>query len=135
MTSQFPLQELRAVLPRDGIVTVGSGNTQGAVKQSFPVCMPRTHLTSGAFSPIGWAFPAALGAKLGMPDRKVVSIVGDGDFMMCSPELGVAAMDDIGVVTVELSNAGYISIRGRQREFQGRHIGSELNRDRGNGAP
>jgi acetolactate synthase-1/2/3 large subunit len=135
MTSQFPLQELRAVLPRDGIVTVGSGNTQGAVKQSFPVYMPRTHMTSGSFSPMGWAFPAALGAQLAAPDRKVVAIVGDGDFMMCAPEMGVAAMHDIPVVTVVLNNSGYMSIRGGQRKFQGRHIGSEFNRDRGNGAP
>ena len=135
MTSQFPLQELRAVLPRDGIVTVGSGNTQGSVKQSFPVYLPRTHLTSGSFSPMGWAFPAALGAKLAMPERKVVSIVGDGDFMMCAPELGVAAMHDIPVVTVVLNNSGYMSIRGGQRKFQGRHIGAEFNRDNGNGAP
>lgn len=135
MTSQYPLQELRAVLPRDGIVTVGSGNTQGSVKQSFPVYMPRTHITSGSFSPMGWAFPAALGVKLAAPDRKVVSIVGDGDFMMCAPEMGVAAMHGIGVVTLVLNNSGYMSIRGGQRKFQGRHIGSEFNRDGGNGAP
>ncbi len=135
MTSQFPLAQLRQVLPRDGIVAVGSGNTQGAVKQSFPVYEPRTHITSGSFSPMGWAFPAALGAQLACPDRKVVSIVGDGDFMMCAPELGVAAMHDIPVVTVVLNNAGYMSIRGGQRKFQGRHIGAEFNRDKGNGAP
>jgi acetolactate synthase-1/2/3 large subunit len=135
MTAQFPLQELRAVLPRDGIVTVGSGNTQGAVKQSFPVYQPRTHLTSGSFSPMGWAYPAALGAQLAAPDRRVVAIVGDGDFMMCAPEMGVAAMHDIPVVAVVLNNAGYMSIRGGQRKFQGRHIGAEFNRDGGNGAP
>jgi acetolactate synthase-1/2/3 large subunit len=62
LTSQRPLAELRKVLPRDGIVVVGSGNPQGAVKQSFPVYEPRTHLTSGSFSSMGWAVPASMGA-------------------------------------------------------------------------
>jgi acetolactate synthase I/II/III large subunit len=134
-TSQHPLKILREVMDRDGIVTVGSGNTQGAVKQSFPVYHPRTHLTSGSFSPMGWAFPAALGAKLACPDKQVVAIMGDGDFMMCAPELGVAAMHNIAVVIMVQNNQGYMSIRGGQRKFQGRHIGSEFNNYAGNGEP
>jgi acetolactate synthase I/II/III large subunit len=134
-TSQHPLKILREVMDRDGIVTVGSGNTQGAVKQSFPVYHPRTHLTSGSFSPMGWAFPAALGAKLACPDKQVVAIMGDGDFMMCAPELGVAAMHNIAVVVMVQNNQGYMSIRGGQRKFQGRHIGSEFNNYAGNGEP
>ncbi|MGE3329246.1 MAG: thiamine pyrophosphate-binding protein, partial [Acidimicrobiia bacterium] len=78
MNSQRTLRDLRRAMPRDGIIVVGSGNTQGAVKQSFPVYEPRTHLTSGGWSSMGWAVPAAIGAKLGRPDRKVVCILGDG---------------------------------------------------------
>lgn len=134
-TSQRPLVALRKVLARDGIVVVGSGNTQGSVKQSFPVYEPRTHLTSGSFSPMGWAVPAALGAKLACPDRQVVSIVGDGDFMMSLPEMGTAVMNGIAVVFLVLNNQGYMSIRGGQRKFTGRHIASEFNRHKGNGEP
>ena len=134
-TSQRPLKVLRDVMDREGIVTVGSGNTQGAVKQAFPVYHPRTHLTSGSFSPMGWAVPAALGAKLACPDRQVVSIVGDGDFMMSAPELGVAAMHNLSVVILVQNNSGYMSIRGGQRKFMGRHIGSEFNQHSGNGEP
>ena len=134
-TSQHPLKILREVMDDDGIVTVGSGNTQGAVKQSFPVYHPRTHLTSGSFSPMGWAFPAALGAKLACPDKQVVAIVGDGDFMMCAQEMGVAVMHNIPVVILVQNNSGYMSIRGGQRKFQGRHIGSEFNLHAGNGEP
>ena len=134
-TSQHPLKILREVLDRDGIVTVGSGNTQGAVKQSFPVYQPRTHLTSGSFSPMGWAYPAALGAKLACPDQQVVAILGDGDFMMCAPEMGVAVMHNIPVVAMVQNNSGYMSIRGGQRKFMGRHVGSEFNTDGGNGEP
>lgn len=134
-TSQRPLVALRKVLPRDGIVVVGSGNTQGSVKQSFPVYEPRTHLTSGSYSPMGWAVPAAMGAKLACPEKKVVAIVGDGDFMMSLPEMGTAVMNGINVVFLVLNNQGYMSIRGGQRKFMGRHIASEFNRHAGNGEP
>ncbi|KAA0594871.1 acetolactate synthase-1/2/3 large subunit [Azospirillum lipoferum] len=134
-TSQRPLGALRKVMNRDGIVVVGSGNTQGAVKQTFPVYHPRTHLTSGSFSPMGWAVPAAMGAKLAMPDRQVVSITGDGDFMMSLPELGTAVMNNIPVVFMVQNNQGYMSIRGGQRKFLGRHIASEFNHHKGNGEP
>lgn len=134
-TSQRPLMALRKVLDRNGIVVVGSGNTQGSVKQSFPVYEPRTHITSGSFSPMGWAVPAAMGAKLACPDQQVVAIVGDGDFMMSLPEMGTAVMNGINVVFLVLNNQGYMSIRGGQRKFMGRHIASEFNNYAGNGAP
>ena len=126
-TSQRPLGVLRNVMDRDGIVVVGSGNTQGAVKQTFPVYMPRTHLTSGSFSSMGWAVPAAIGAKLAMPTRQVVCIVGDGDFMQSLQEMAVCVMHNIPVVFLVQNNSGYMSIRGGQRKIMGRHIGSEFN--------
>jgi acetolactate synthase-1/2/3 large subunit len=130
-TSQRPLGALRKVLPRNGIVVVGSGNTQGAVKQTFPVYEPRTHLTSGGFSSMGWAVPAAIGAKLGAPDRPVVCILGDGDFLMTSQEIGLCVTNDIPVAFIVQDNSGYMSIRGGQRKQTSRHIGTEFNRPDG----
>ncbi len=135
LTSQRPLGVLRRLMDRDGIIVAGSGNTQGAVKQTFPVYEPRTHLTSGSFSPMGWAYPAALGAKLAQPDRQVVAVLGDGDFMMSLPEMATAVMNDIPVVVVVQNNQGYMSIRGGQRKFMGRHVASEFNLQRGAGEP
>ena len=126
MTSQRPLRDLRSVLPRDGIIVVGSGNTQGAVKQTFPVFGPRTHLTSGTYSSMGWAVPAAIGAKLGRPDRKVVCVLGDGDFLQTLQEIGVAVMYQIPVLFVVQNNSGYMSIRGGQRKQHDRHVASEF---------
>ncbi|MDB5848383.1 MAG: acetolactate synthase, large subunit [Rhodoferax sp.] len=89
--------------------------------------MPRTHLTSGSFSSMGWAVPAAIGAKLAMPTRQVVCIVGDGDFMQSLQEMAVCVMHNIPVVFLVQNNSGYMSIRGGQRKIMGRHIGSEFN--------
>jgi len=129
------LRELRRVLPRHGIVTVGSGHPQSTTKQAFPVYEPRTHITSGSFSSMGFALPAAIGAKLARPDAPVVCIIGDGDFMMCVQELAVCAMYDIPVVFLILNNSGYISIRDGQNHLMGRQIGSEFQRHDGDGRP
>jgi acetolactate synthase-1/2/3 large subunit len=128
-TSQRPLRDLRAALPREGIIVAGSGNTQGAVKQSFPVYEPRTHLTSGGYSSMGWAVPAAIGAKLAQPDRPVACVLGDGDFLMTAQEIGVCAQHGIPVCFVVQNNAGYMSIRGGQRKIMDRHVLSEWSRD------
>jgi acetolactate synthase I/II/III large subunit len=129
------LRELRKVLPRHGIVTVGSGHPQSTTKQAFPVYEPRTHITSGSFSSMGFALPAAIGAKLAKPDAPVVCIIGDGDFMMCVQELAVCAMYNIPVVFIILNNSGYISIRDGQNYLIGRQIGSEFNHHAGDGRP
>ncbi|MGS0625780.1 thiamine pyrophosphate-binding protein [Ralstonia sp. VS2407] len=126
-TSQRPLGALRKVFPRNTIVVVGSGNTQGAVKQTFPVYEPRTHLTSGGFSSMGWAVPAAIGAKLAAPEQPVVCILGDGDFLMTSQEIAICKTNNIPVVFLVQNNAGYMSIRGGQRKQTSRHIGTEFN--------
>lgn len=130
-TSQRPLRDLRNVLPRDGIVVVGSGNTQGAVKQVFPVYEPRTHITSGGFSPMGWAVPAAIGAQVAQPDRDVVCILGDGDFLMTAQEIAVCVTEDLPVTFLVQNNAGYMSIRGGQRKLMDRHIASEFTKPDG----
>lgn len=126
LTSQRPLAELRKLLPRDAIVVVGSGNPQGTVKQTFPVYEPRTHMTSGSYSSMGWAVPAAIGAQLGCPDRRVVCILGDGDFLMTMQEIAVCVTNNIPVVFLVQNNSGYMSIRGGQRKLMDRHIGSEF---------
>jgi acetolactate synthase-1/2/3 large subunit len=80
---------------------------------------------------MGWAVPAAIGAKLGAPDRPVVCVLGDGDFLMISQEIGVSIQHDIPVVFVVQDNSGLMSIRGGQRKQGSRHIGTEFNRPDG----
>jgi acetolactate synthase I/II/III large subunit len=130
-TSQRPLGALRKVCPRDTIFVVGSGNTQGAVKQTLPVYLPRTHITSGGFSSMGWAIPAAIGAKLAAPKQPVVCVLGDGDFLMTSQEIAVCVTNNIPVVFIIQNNAGYMSIRGGQRKLMDRHVGTEFNKPDG----
>jgi acetolactate synthase-1/2/3 large subunit len=120
------LRELRRVLPRHGIVTVGSGHPQSSTKQDFPIYEPRTHITPGSYSPMGFALPAAIGAKLAKPDTPVVCVIGDGDFMMCVQELATCVAYHVPVVFLVLNNSGYISIRDGQDALMGRNIISEF---------
>ena len=122
------LRELRQVLPRNGIVTVGSGHPQSSTKQDFPIYEPRTHITPGSYSPMGFALPAAIAAKLAKPETPVVCIIGDGDFMMCMQELATCVAYSIPVVFLVLNNSGFISIRDGQDVLMGRNIISEFSR-------
>jgi len=129
------LRELRKVLPRNGIVTVGSGHPQSSTKQDFPIYEPRTHITPGSYSPMGFALPAAIAAKVAKPEVPVVCIIGDGDFMMCMQELATCVAYNIPVVFVVLNNSGYISIRDGQDALMGRNIISEFSKAGCKGEP
>ena len=129
MTQQRVVSELRCALDRTAVVTTGAGLPQGVVRQDFPVYEPRTHITSGGFSTMGFTLPAAIGAKLAQPERQVCGIAGDGDFMQTMQEMATAAMLDIPLLFVVLNNAGWISIRGGQMATFGRHHITEFARD------
>ncbi len=120
VTQARVMKELRAALDRDAIVTSGAGIVQGVVRQAFPVYEPRTHITSGGFSTMGFTVPAALGAQLAYPDRQVVGCAGDGDFMQTMQEMAVAVMYNLPVLFMVLNNAGFISIKGGQMHNFGR---------------
>ncbi len=80
---------------------------------------PGTNLTTGGFSTMGWTVPATLGAKLAAPQRQVVGLVGDGDFLMTAQELATAVQYDIPVVYVVANNIGWIAIRDLQAAVYG----------------
>ncbi|MEJ5310577.1 MAG: thiamine pyrophosphate-binding protein [Anaerolineae bacterium] len=122
------IAELRAFLRRDAIVLTSSGNTQAQWFQEAPVYEPQTNLTTGGFSTMGWTVPAALGAKLAAPDRQVVGLLGDGDFLMTVQELATAVQYDLPVVYVVANNAGWIAIRDLQAAVYGpeRAVGAEF---------
>ncbi|VVO42975.1 thiamine pyrophosphate-binding protein [Pseudomonas fluorescens] len=124
---QRPLAELRAVLERDAIVVVGTGSVGDAMVQMFPVFFPRTHLSSTGFGAQGWAVPAAIGAKLAMPARQVVCVVGDGDFLQSMQEMAVCVMHCIPVLFMVFNNSGYSSLRDARAPHAGRYTGSEFN--------
>jgi acetolactate synthase-1/2/3 large subunit len=72
--------------------------------------------------------PAAIGAKLAQPDRQVVGVAGDGDFLQTMQEMAVAAMLDLPVLFVVLNNCGWASIKMGQTAYFGRTIAVDFTR-------
>ncbi len=108
------IADVRRVLPQDGLVFTSAGNIQAQVFQEMAFSLPRTYISAGGFSTMGWSYPAALGAKLARPDTPVVALVGDGDFLMNVQELATAVQYDIPVVAVVFNNQGWQAIRDLQ---------------------
>lgn len=115
------------VLPKDSIVSVSAGLPQEILSQQWHSQFPGTYLSSGGFSTMGFALPAAMGAKLARPDRTVVAVEGDGSFLMNSVELSTAVECKIPVTVVILNNYGWVSIRDLQiRGLKRRTFGTEF---------
>jgi thiamine pyrophosphate-dependent acetolactate synthase large subunit-like protein len=127
MLAQKPLAELRWVLDRDAILVVGSGSLQAMVAEMFPVYHPRSHLYASRVGTVGWAVPAAIGAKLAMPARQVVCAVGDGDFLQSMQEMAVCVMHSIPVVFLVFNNSGYVSLSDVQAPMAEQHRAGEFN--------
>jgi acetolactate synthase I/II/III large subunit len=120
MTMARAVREVQAATRDDAIVVTGAGLPQGMVKQRWVTRQPRTHITSGGFSTMGFELPAAVGAQLAHPDRQVLSISGDGSFLQTMQELQTAVLAGTPICAVILDNSGWISIKGGQETFFGR---------------
>jgi acetolactate synthase I/II/III large subunit len=121
------VRALRASLPEDGVL-VNEFTQVGYVSQvAFPVYRPRSYVSPGYQGTLGYGFPTALGAKVGNPDRAVLSITGDGGFGWGLAELSTARKYNIGLVTVVFNDGAYGNVRRSQMEqFGGRMLGTEL---------
>ena len=117
---------LETQLPADAIVTNGAGNFATWVHRFHQYRRFGTQLapTSGS---MGYGFPAALAAKIVHPDRTVLCVAGDGDFLMTGQELATAVQRRLGVIVLILNNGMYGTIRMHQeRHHPGRVIGTDL---------
>jgi acetolactate synthase I/II/III large subunit len=113
-------------LPEDAIVTGGAGNFAGWVHRYFRYKGFRTQLGSTNGS-MGYGLPSAVGAKLAAPQRTVVAITGDGDFLMTGQELATAAQYGAPLIALVVNNGMYGTIRMHQeREYPGRVSGTAL---------
>jgi len=129
------LADVRAILPRDGIITTDVGWNKNGVGQQFPVYTPGSILTPGGYATMGFGAPAALGAKLACPDRVVVSLVGDGGFGQNPSVLATAAEQNIGVVWVVMNNGAYGTIAGLEMAHYGTTFGTVFKRNGSNYSP
>jgi acetolactate synthase-1/2/3 large subunit len=113
-------------LPEDTIVANGAGNFAAWLHRHFRYKSFRTELapTNGS---MGYGYPAAVAAKLAMPERTVLAVCGDGDFLMNGQEIATAAQYGAAFVALVVNNGLYGTIRMHQeREYPGRVFGTDL---------
>jgi acetolactate synthase-1/2/3 large subunit len=113
---------LRRALPRDGILVTDSGLHQVLARRYFDVFAPRGLILPTDFQSMGFGVPAAIGAKLAAPTRRVVAIVGDGGFLMSGVELVTAVREQVPLMVVVFNDGQLNQIRLQQhRDFGHAH--------------
>src|SRR5581483_6041808 len=135
VSNQYPMRperilaDVRAVLPRDAIITTDVGWNKNGVAQQFPIYTPGTVLTPGGYATMGFGPPAAVGAKLAAPQRTVVSLVGDGGFGQNPAVLATARELDLAIVWLVMNNNAYGTIAGLQKSAFGSNFGTTFPTD------
>jgi acetolactate synthase-1/2/3 large subunit len=114
---QFVIQELHRITGGDAIVVAGVGQHQMWASQFWGFERPNTWINSGGLGTMGYAIPAAVGAKTGAPDQLVVAFDGDGSFQMTMQELVTASTEGINVKIFVLNNSWLGMVKQWQKLF------------------
>ncbi len=117
---------LRERLGPDAILTCGAGNFTAWAHRYYVFRRYPSQLAPRSGS-MGYGFPAAVAAKAVYPDRTVVCVAGDGDFLMTGQELATAVQEKLAVIVLVVNNGMYGTIRMHQeRHYPGRVVGTDL---------
>ncbi|MBU1088190.1 MAG: biosynthetic-type acetolactate synthase large subunit [Candidatus Omnitrophica bacterium] len=111
---QYVVEQIYKITKGDAIICTEVGQNQMWAAQYYNYTKPRTWISSGGLGTMGYGFPAAIGAKLGRPDKIVFDIAGDGSIQMNIQELATAVANKVNVKIAILNN-GYL---GMVRQWQ-----------------
>ncbi len=117
LSPQYVIERLGALSGPDAIMAAGVGQHQMWGAQFVKYEKPRTWLNSGGLGTMGFAVPAAMGAKVGMPDSVVWAIDGDGCFQMTNQELVTCAINEIPIKVALINNSSLGMVRQWQTLF------------------
>ena len=131
LSPQYVIERIGAITGPDGIYVAGVGQHQMWASQFVKYEKPRTWLNSGGLGTMGYAVPAAMGAKVGAPDTPVWAIDGDGCFQMTNQELVTCALNNIPVKVAIINNESLGMVRQWQTLFyQERYSNTDLHSKR-----
>ncbi len=114
ISPQYVVEQIRKLTGGDAIICTEVGQNQMWAAQYYTFLRPRTFISSGGLGTMGFGLPAAIGAKVGVPDKAVFNIAGDGSIQMNIQELATAVAGNINVKIAILNN-GYL---GMVRQWQ-----------------
>jgi acetolactate synthase I/II/III large subunit len=119
LSPQYVIERLGAIVGPDAIYTAGVGQHQMWAAQFIRYELPGKWLNSGGLGTMGFAVPAAMGAKVGCPDKTVWAVDGDGCFQMTNQELATCALNDIPIKVAVINNSSLGMVRQWQTLFYG----------------
>ena len=114
----------------DAIITTDVGQHQMWAAQNFRYKKPRTFLSSGGLGTMGYGLGACIGAKVGMPDKHVINIAGDGCFRMNLNELATASRYNIPIIQIVINNHVLGMVRQWQTLFYGQRYSNTVLNDK-----
>ena len=118
---------LRTVIPRNAAITMDAGTLCLQATDAMNYHTPKSLFTPLDFGLVGFSFACGLGVKCAMPERPVVSLMGDGGFGMTLSELSTAVDNNINTVTVVMNNKCWGAEKAYQRDFfNGRYLGADV---------
>ena len=117
---QFVVEELYRITKGDAVICTEVGQNQMWAAQFYKYKDPRTFISSGGLGTMGYGFPAAIGAQLARPDKRVIDIAGDGSIQMNIQELIVATQHKLPVIIAILNNGFLGMVRQWQQLFYDR---------------
>ncbi len=127
MAPQHVIKRLGEIVGPDGVYVSGVGQHQMWAAQFIRYERPNAWLNSGGLGTMGYSIPAAMGAKVGAPDREVWSVDGDGSFQMTNQELATCVLNDIPIKVALINNSSLGMVRQWQTLFyDGRYSHTEL---------
>lgn len=122
------IDTLRAELPENAIVFTDASEMAYRMHTDYPAYRPRSFFYPSNYIALGWGFPAAVGAAVALPGRVVVSVSGDGGFVMTCQELATAARYGLHVIAIIHNDSAYGAIKNLQRVKHGeRYRDTDLN--------
>lgn len=131
LSPQYVIERIGALTGPDAIYAAGVGQHQMWASQFVKYEKPRTWLNSGGLGTMGYAVPAAMGAKVGAPDTPVWAIDGDGCFQMTNQELVTCALNNIPIKVAVINNESLGMVRQWQSLFyQQRYSNTDLHSKR-----
>jgi acetolactate synthase I/II/III large subunit len=124
---QYIIEKLSEITKGEAIIVTDVGQHQMWAAQYYQYLHPRTFISSGGLGTMGFGLPAAIGAQIGCPKKKVICISGDGGFQMNSQELATAVKNKLPIVTIIMNN-GYLGMVRQWQElfFKKRYASTSL---------
>ena len=132
-TESSPMQPLglfktlRKIAPKNTVITLDAGTLCLQATDALNYHHPKSLFSPLDFGLVGFSFAAGLGAKLAMPNRPVISLIGDGGFSMTTAELSTAVEHNINTITLVMNNGCWGAEKAYQKDFfSGRYIGADI---------